>query len=119
MAKGGKRPGAGRPRTTQSDSRAFLRSLFEADDKAGLRRLWDASVELADGVQVSKVGSDGQERVFRVVPDPSHLHRLFEAAYGRAPQTTDLTVSGAVQLVPVATGFDAPIVPDAQDERGD
>lgn len=103
MAKGGKRPGAGRPRTTQSDSRAFLRSLFEADDKAGLLRLWSAALDACDA-----------ER-----PDPSHLYRLFEAAYGRAPQTTDLTVSGAVQLVPVATGFDAPIVPDAQDERGD
>jgi hypothetical protein len=102
MAGGGKRAGAGRPRTTQSDARAFLRRAFEDQDHLGLIALWQAAMEAAQPPDGGK-------------PDPSHLYRLFEAAYGRAPQTTDLNVSGAVRLVAVKTGFSGPIVADEPD----
>lgn len=89
--KGGRRPGAGRPRGTIKRVRSEM-PVQAAESKIRDKLPWlvDKLFELAEGVEVQKRDRQGQTRVYSEIPDREAIKYLMDRVMGKPVQPIDL-----------------------------
>jgi hypothetical protein len=114
-SKGGKRPGAGRPKGRTNKDRQWLHDLLDSvgDETVKIKdgdgrmvgkntrykAMLRAAFEAATGAFVETKTLTGKKIVFQVEPKDGAFRTIFEQRFGRAPQTMDVT-SGGEKVVP-------------------
>ncbi len=99
MAKGGRQPGAGRPKGTKSkktvekimERDAVERFIYEKVS-ARLDAIMTAQMDLAEGLTMQEVQKDGSVKVYIKAPDKGAAELVFNRAYGKPRESVDVTV---------------------------
>lgn len=88
MPKGGKQPGAGRPKGVANKPRAEFISLIHSIGKP--KELVAKLKELTHGVTCVREDSEGNEIIYKKPPDREAISYLLDQAYGKAKQSMEL-----------------------------
>ena len=98
--RGGKQPGAGRPKGTKMkhtlDALEMRKYLVKRVSKE-LEPILTSQIELAKGLWYEKIGIDGTIKIFKEKPDINASKYLFDQAIGRAKESVEL--SGGIKLL--------------------
>lgn len=108
--RGGKREGAGRPKSSATLRTQMLREALTKRFEKDADKYFDAWQDLALGHFVEVEGKDGQTKVYKKSPDGKALKDIMDQTLGKAPQQIDVTSKGeSVGMV-----FDLATKPDEE-----
>lgn len=88
MPRGGKQPGAGRPKGVPNKDRREFIALIHKVGKP--KELIGKLKELSNGVMCSKVDKDGGIVVYEKPPDAYAISYMLDQAYGKSKQSVEI-----------------------------
>ncbi len=94
MAKGGKQPGAGRPKGAVNKEKKEVADIIEK--YGGLEERIERLRELSNGILVKETGKDGEAKVYLKAPDTQANIYLIDRVCGKPKQAVDMKVEGQV-----------------------
>ena len=101
MARGGARPGAGKPKGHKAKNtlaaEAARARLIERIH-ANMDKVFDAWLSTALGFQLEKAGPDGTTKTYAVPPNPNAIRDMLDRAMGKPVQPVDGKMETTVNL---------------------